>query len=172
MAKLTASSKPSKQRYAYFNAPLHKRHTFFNAKLSDELVKQYGVKRLPVRKGDVVRIMRGDWAGHEGKVVKVDYERIRIYVEGVTLKRADGTPVYYPIHPSKVMIVKLDLSDKYRLKIIERRRKAREQSEKAKAEKGAKAEEGAQESKEGGSREKVKEEEVKSEERGSEGGGK
>jgi len=166
MAKLTASSKPSKQRYAYFNAPLHKRHAFFNARLSDELVKQYGVKRLPIRKGDVVRIMRGDWAGHEGKVVKVDYERIRIYVEGVTLKRADGTPVYYPIHPSKVMIVKLDLSDKYRSKIIERRRKAREQLEKAKAE------ESAQESKEGESREKVKEEEVKSEERGSEGGGK
>ncbi len=126
MVKLTTSSKPSKQRYAYFNAPLHKRHAFFNAPLSKELQKQLGIKRLPVRKGDVVRIMRGDWAGHEGKVVRVDLKRVRIYVEGVTIKRADGTPVYYPIHPSKVMIVKLDLSDKYRQKIIERRKKARE----------------------------------------------
>jgi len=150
MVRLTQSSKPSKQRYAYFNAPLHKRHAFFNARLSDELVKQYGVKRLPVRKGDVVRILRGDWAGHEGKVVKVDYEKIRIYVEGVTLKRADGTPVYYPIHPSKVMIVKLDLSDKYRMKIIERRRKARIASE-----------EGSK---------KAEKEEVKSLEKPSEGG--
>ena len=154
MVKLTQSSKPSKQRYAYFNAPLHKRHAFFNARLSDELAKELGIKRLPVRKGDVVRIMRGDWAGHEGKVVRVDYERVRIYVEGVTLKRADGTPVYYPIHPSKVMIVKLDLSDKLRKKIIERRRKVREELEKRR-----KGEEGT-----------TKEEEVKSEEKPVEGG--
>jgi large subunit ribosomal protein L24 len=90
--------------------------------LSPELVEKYGVKRLPVRVGDVVRIMRGDFAGHEGKVVEVDLDRVRIHVEGVQIKKADGTPVYYPIHPSKVMIVKLDLSDKYRLKIIERRK--------------------------------------------------
>lgn len=102
--------------------PLHLRHKLFNAKLSKELVEKYGVKRLPVRVGDVVRIMRGDFAGHEGKVVKVDLKRVRIFVEGVQIKKADGTPVYYPIHPSKVMIVKLDLSDKYRLKIIERRK--------------------------------------------------
>ncbi|WFO75806.1 50S ribosomal protein L24 [Desulfurococcaceae archaeon MEX13E-LK6-19] len=120
---LTTSSKPSKQRKAFFNAPLHIRHKFFNAPLSPELREKYGVKRLPVRKGDVVRIMRGDFAGHEGKVVEVDLKRIRIYVEGAQIKKADGTPVYYPIHPSKVMIVKLDLSDPRRRDIIERRKK-------------------------------------------------
>jgi large subunit ribosomal protein L24 len=106
--------------------PLHLRHKLFNAPLSRELREKYGVKRLPVRVGDVVIIMRGDFAGVEGKVVKVDLKRVRIFVEGVQIKKADGTPVYYPIHPSKVMIVKLDLSDKYRVKIIERRRRAGE----------------------------------------------
>ena len=115
-------SKPRNQRIALLKAPLHQRHKFFNARLSDELANKLGVKRLPVRVGDVVRIMRGDWAGHEGKVVKVDLKRIRIHVEGVTIKKADGTPVYYPIHPSKVMIIKLDTSDKWREKIIKRRR--------------------------------------------------
>jgi len=119
---LTKSIKPSKQRKALYNAPLHVLRKMFNAPLSDELVEKYGVKRLPVRVGDVVRIMRGDWKGHEGKVVKVDTKRIRIFVEGVQIKKADGTPVYYPIHPSKVMIIKLDLSDKWRRKIIERRK--------------------------------------------------
>ncbi|MCC6041943.1 MAG: 50S ribosomal protein L24, partial [Desulfurococcaceae archaeon] len=119
---LTTSSKPSAQRKALYQMPLHLRHKLFNAMLSPELVEKYGVKRLPVRVGDVVRIMRGDFAGHEGKVVEVDLDRVRIHVEGVQIKKADGTPVYYPIHPSKVMIVKLDLSDKYRLKIIERRK--------------------------------------------------
>jgi large subunit ribosomal protein L24 len=119
---VTTSSKPSVQRKALYNMPLHLRHKLFNAKLSKELAEKYGVKRLPVRVGDVVRIMRGDFAGHEGKVVNVDLKRVRIFVEGAQIKRSDGTPVYYPIHPSKVMIVKLDLSDKYRLKIIERRK--------------------------------------------------
>jgi large subunit ribosomal protein L24 len=119
---ISTSSKPSVQRKALYNMPLHLRHKLFNAKLSKELAEKYGVKRLPVRVGDVVRIMRGDFAGHEGKVVNVDLKRVRIFVEGAQIKRSDGTPVYYPIHPSKIMIVKLDLSDKYRLKIIERRK--------------------------------------------------
>lgn len=123
---LTKSKQPRKQRKAYFKAPLHLRHKFFNAPLSPELREKYGVKRLPVRVGDVVKIMRGDWKGHEGKVVRVDLKKVRIYVEGVTVKKADGTPVLRPIHPSKVMIVKLDLSDKWRQKIIERRSHKRE----------------------------------------------
>ncbi|MEM0004514.1 MAG: 50S ribosomal protein L24 [Desulfurococcaceae archaeon] len=118
------SAKPSIQRKRLYNMPLHLRHKLLNARLSKELIEKYGVKRLPVRVGDVVRIMRGDFAGHEGKVVNVDLKRARIFIEGVQVKKADGTPVYYPIHPSKVMIVKLDLSDKYRTKVIERKKPA------------------------------------------------
>jgi large subunit ribosomal protein L24 len=91
------------------------------APLSEELREKYGVKRLPVRKGDKVRIVRGDFKGHEGAVVKVDLKRLRIYVDGVTVKRQDGTPRFVPIHPSKVVIVALDLKDKWRRAIIERR---------------------------------------------------
>lgn len=123
---LKSSTQPRVQRRQLYTMPLHLRHKLFNAPLSRELREKYGVKRLPVRVGDVVIIMRGDFAGVEGKVVKVDLKRVRIFVEGVQIKKADGTPVYYPIHPSKVMIVKLDLSDKYRVKIIERRRRAGE----------------------------------------------
>ncbi len=119
---LTSSIKPGKQRKALFNAPLHLKK-MLSAPLSPDLREKYGIKRLPVRKGDTVRIMRGDWKGHEGKVVRVDIKRVRIFIEGVQRKKADQTPVYYPIHPSKVMIIKLDLSDKWRKKIIERRAK-------------------------------------------------
>ena len=113
---------PRKQRKAYYNAPLHLRKKFLTAPLSEKLRAEYGVKRLPVRKGDVVRILRGDWRGREGKVIRVDYKKVRIYVEGVTIKKADGTPVLYGIHPSKVQIVKLDLSDEWRKSILERRK--------------------------------------------------
>ncbi|MEM2021712.1 MAG: 50S ribosomal protein L24 [Zestosphaera sp.] len=118
---MSPSIKPGKQRSRVYNAPMHLRHKYVTAMLSNELRGKLGIKRVYVRTGDVVKVLRGDWRGHEGKVIKVDYEDAALHVEGVTIKKADGTPVYYPIHPSKVMIVKLDLSDKRRSKIIERR---------------------------------------------------
>ncbi len=120
---LPRSKKPSKQRKFMYNAPLHLRHKFMNAPLSKELQEKYGVKRLPVRKGDTVRILRGKFRGHEGTVAKVDLKRMRIYVDGATIQNARGEPVFYPIHPSKVMIVKLGEVDSVRQKIIDRRKK-------------------------------------------------
>jgi large subunit ribosomal protein L24 len=120
---LTSSIKPGKQRKTHIHAPLHLKRKFLTAPLSRELREKYGVRNLPVRTGDAVRIMRGDWKGHEGKIVKVDVKKERIFVEGVQRKKVDQTPVYYPIHPSNVMIIKLDLKDKWRKKILERRGK-------------------------------------------------
>lgn len=125
MVRLTESRQPRKQRKALFNAPLHRRQKLVSAPLSPELRKKYGVRRLPVRKGDKVRIMRGDFKGHENTVVRVDLKRMVIYVDGVTIKKADGTPVFRPIHPSNVMIVELNLDDEWRKKIIERRARSR-----------------------------------------------
>ncbi len=59
MATLTRSKQPRKQRKALFNASLHVRHRLMTARLSEDLQRQYGVKRLPVRKGDTVLILRG-----------------------------------------------------------------------------------------------------------------
>ncbi len=121
------SSQPKKQRRAFFNAPLHKRQKMMAAPLSPELRKEYGIRSLPVRVGDEVVIMRGMFKGHRGKVVRVDLKRMRIFVQGATIKNSRGEDRYYPIHPSNVMIVKLDLSDPRRREIIERKRKAREE---------------------------------------------
>ncbi|MCC6045320.1 MAG: 50S ribosomal protein L24 [Ignisphaera sp.] len=121
------TKQPKKQRKRLFNLPLHLRWRLLSAPLSKELRKDLGLKRLYVRKGDVVKIVRGDWRGHEGKVMDVDLKKGRIFVEGVTIKKADGTDVFYPIHPSKVVIVKLGEVDDVRRKIIERRQKAREE---------------------------------------------
>ncbi len=123
--KRPTSKKPSKQRYFYYNAPLHIRRKFMTAPLSKELREKYKIRNLPVRKGDVVEIVRGDFAGIKGEVVDVDYKRVRIYVKGATIRKADGTEVYYPIHPSKVVIVKLNLEDEWRKKVIERKLKAK-----------------------------------------------
>ncbi|MCE4612783.1 MAG: 50S ribosomal protein L24 [Desulfurococcales archaeon] len=150
MARLALSRQPRKQRKAYYNAPLHVRQKLVSAPLSRELREKYGVKTLPVRKGDKVRVLRGDFKGHEGRVVRVDLKRVRVYIDGVTIKKADGTPVFRPIHPSNLLIVELDLKDEWRRKLVERRAKRPVEVEEV----AEKAEEGSEEArKEAGEKE-------------------
>lgn len=119
--KAMTSSKPSKQRKMLFNAPYHLRRKMLTAMVSEEITKEYGIKRIEVKKGDTVKVMRGDNVGFEGKVAQVNTKTGRIAIEGLTRKKADGTPVYIWIHASKVMITKLDLSDNKRKASIERK---------------------------------------------------
>ena len=112
---------PSKQRKLLYNAPHHIRAKIMSAHLSEDLRKSYGIRSLPIRSGDTVRILRGDYKDYEGRVTRVDREKYRIYVDGVTREKADGTTTLVPIHHSKVEIVKLDLDDDWRRRILERR---------------------------------------------------
>ncbi|AGB04978.1 ribosomal protein L24p/L26e, archaeal/eukaryotic [Aciduliprofundum sp. MAR08-339] len=102
---------PRKQRKMLYQAPKHRRQKMMKAHLSDELFGKYGLRSLTVRKGDVVRVMRGKFKGHEGKVVEVNLKNMRVAVEGVTVRKVDNKAVQYWIHPSNLMLVKLDLSD-------------------------------------------------------------
>jgi large subunit ribosomal protein L24 len=120
-----SSRQPRKQRLRLYAAPLHARHKHLAAPLSFELRKKYGFRSLPVRKGDRVRILRGDFIGLEGDVMEVDTKHYRIIVEGASVAKADGTEVPRPISPSNVMILKLK-PDKERDKVIERRSKVGE----------------------------------------------
>jgi len=67
-----------------------------------------------VRKGDTVKIVRGDFAGIEGKITKIDMKRQRLFVEGVSREKVAGTSTNVSIHSSKVIITKLNLDDKWR----------------------------------------------------------
>jgi large subunit ribosomal protein L24 len=110
---MVESKKARKQRKAFYNAPSHIRRKSISSHLSDDLQKEYKVRSLQVRKGDTVKIMRGDeeFVGLEGKVAAVITKTGRLTVEGITIAKADGTQTARPVHASKVMITKLDLSD-------------------------------------------------------------
>jgi len=108
------TTQPRKQRKKLYQAPSHIRYKHFSAPLSPSLKTSHNIGSLPVRSGDTVRIMRGDRKGLEGKVTRVDRKKYRIFVEGVTREKVDGTTTFVPIHPSKVMITSLDLDDKWR----------------------------------------------------------
>ena len=130
---------PGKQRKRLFNAPAHIRHKLMSAPLSHELTASKGAKTLPVRKGDTILIKRGDNKGFEGKVSRVDLKAFRIYIEGLTREKVDGTNIFIPIHPSKVEIRNLNLDDKWRKNILERK-KVTAQPVKQKAKQAKKAE--------------------------------
>jgi large subunit ribosomal protein L24 len=87
---------------------------------------------MPVRKGDTVRILRGDNKGFEGKVSRIDRKAFRIYVEGLTREKVDGTNIFLPIHPSKVQIRNLNLDDKWRKDVFARKKKTAKQEKEEK----------------------------------------
>lgn len=120
MAKNIPGSKRKTQRKRFFEAPIHRIRRMMSAPLSDELREKYNIKSFPVRKGDTVKVLRGDYKGVTGTVIRVDYDKRRIYVDGVIRQKVSGETVHVPIHPSKVMIVKLNLDDKRRLEALER----------------------------------------------------
>jgi len=125
MQAIKPVTKPTKQRKMLYQAPDHIRYKLFAAPLSPELRASHGIKNLPVRSGDSVRIMRGDRKGFEGKITRVDRRKYRIYVEGLTREKVDGTTIFVPMHPSKVMITRLNLDGKWRKRILERKKAAR-----------------------------------------------
>jgi ribosomal protein L24 len=75
--------------------------------------------------------MRGDHRGVEGKISRVDLAKYRIYVEGLTREKVDGTTVSLAVHPSKVVITRLNLDDKWRKKILETKKEGRKKPEEA-----------------------------------------
>jgi len=117
------SAQPRKKRKFLYTAPLHVRRKLLSAHLSKELRAKYKTRSFPLRKGDEVEIMRGKFAKKRGKISSVDYKNYRIYVEGAARKRTAGTEAQVAIHPSKLRIMNLDLSDKKRLKSMERKMK-------------------------------------------------
>ena len=115
------SKQPRKQRKLIYKAPLHIRHKLMSVKLSEELREQFKRRSLPVKKGDTIKVMRGDFKDHEGKIEKVDLKNYRVMIEGMSVQKPDGNKVYHSVHPSNIMILELDLEDDERNEIIERK---------------------------------------------------
>jgi len=66
--KWIGSKQPRKQRKYRANAPLHIKRKFMSANLAKELRKRYGNRSFPLKKGDSIKIMRGEFKGKTGKI--------------------------------------------------------------------------------------------------------
>jgi len=58
--------------------------------LSKELRTKYDVRSIPVRKGDVVKVMRGTGKGREGKVQTVYRKKWAVHIEKLTKEKSNG----------------------------------------------------------------------------------
>ncbi len=109
------SKKPSKQRKFRRTAPMHIRRKLMSSHLSKELREKYKRRSLPVRKGDEVIIMRGEFKGIKGKVEEVKRKTYKVYIENVYREKKNGTKIRVGFDASNLMITKLNLDDPKRL---------------------------------------------------------
>jgi len=102
-----------------YNAPLHKKRKWISSHLAENLLLKYDRRSLPVVKGDTVKVMRGNYRGHEDKISKVNVRDQTVEIEGVTITTAKGTKIAKPIHASTLLITKLNVTDKWRRQKLE-----------------------------------------------------
>ena len=110
------SKQPRKKRKYLENAPLHIKRKFLSTNLSKKLREKYNKRNIPVKKGDTVKITRGKFKGKEGKVQKVFTKLSNLTIEGIQVKKQDGSNTNVPIKTSNLQIIELNLDDKKRSK--------------------------------------------------------
>jgi len=114
------SIKPRKQRKYLHNAPLHKKRKWISSHMAENLLLKYDKRSIPIITGDTVTVMRGSFKGHEDKVASIHVKKQVVEVEGMTMVKADGTKIAKPVHASNLLITKLNLTDRWRRKKLER----------------------------------------------------
>lgn len=125
-----SSIQPRKQRKYIYNAPLHVKRKFLSANLSKELREKYNKRSFSLRKGDEVEAMRGEFKKKKGKINKIIVKKTKVYIDGVIRKKVDGSDISVYIHPTNLRITELDLTDKKRLKALNKSVKRKENGKK------------------------------------------
>ncbi|RLF32197.1 MAG: 50S ribosomal protein L24, partial [Thermoplasmata archaeon] len=113
------SRQPRKQRKSLYIAPLHKKRKAIAAHMADDLMLKYRRRTFPVIRGDTVKIMRGEFKGHVGKVRSIYTGKGQLEIEGVIITKVDGKKVPRPVHASNVLLTKLNLADPWRRQKLE-----------------------------------------------------
>ena len=139
------SKKPTKQRLYLLRSPKHLAKKLLSVHLSKELIKKYSIRNVSIRKGDKVKILRGQHKGKSGKVERVDRKMLKVYVEGIEQIRKDGTKSPIALNPSNLMITELYLEDRKRKEKLEKAQTIQPKEEKVKTKKEEK--EGVKENK-------------------------
>ena len=117
-----ATKNPGKQRKRIYGAKKHMKKKLVSSRLIKSMSKETGKRSLGLRKGDEVRVMRGDHRRITGKISRIDNKYLRVYIDGLKRKKVSGEEVMIPVHASNVMIIKAEMADKRRMKMINRKK--------------------------------------------------
>jgi len=110
------SKKPRKQRKSLYNASLHTKQNLLAGHLSPELRKKYTKRSITLRKGDSVKVMRGQYAGKSGKISLVNLGKQVIHIGDILRKKKDGSEIAVKFNSSNLLVTDLNLEDDRRLK--------------------------------------------------------
>lgn len=104
--------KSDTERKMRYNAKMHKKKDFLHVHLSKDLRQKLKTKKraILVHKGDKVKIMRGFAKTKVGKVAKVNYNKVKVYIEGVTKRTARGKEVLIAIEPSNLLLLETEMT--------------------------------------------------------------
>ena len=117
------SKKPRKQRKALYNYKNHQRSKLLSTRVADFLREEYGIKNLPLRVGDNVRIVKGEFKDFEGEVIEITKDQ-RAKIKEAKFEKSDGTEFNPSIHISNLLITKFTKEkkmDPWRASLIERK---------------------------------------------------
>jgi large subunit ribosomal protein L24 len=84
--------------------------------------------KMKLRKGDRVKVIRGNHQGGEGTVLRVDREKNRVVIQGVNLRKRHRKPSQAdpeggivsfeaPVHASNVMLVDASTGEPTRVRV-------------------------------------------------------
>ncbi len=117
------SKQPKKQRKALFNYKNHQRSKLLSTRIADFLREEYGIRTLPLRVGDGVKIVKGEFKNFEGEVMEITKNQ-RTKIKEATFDKADGTQFHPAIHISNLVITKFAKEkkmDPWRASMIDRK---------------------------------------------------
>jgi large subunit ribosomal protein L24 len=116
-----SSSKSVKQRKYRMNSPLHLKRDFLSVSLLPALRTRYGMRNIEIRKGDTVKVSKGEFRGVMGKVSRTNSKQGLVFVEGVERIRKDGTKSLFPLQPANIILTELIVEDKKRIASLSRK---------------------------------------------------
>lgn len=117
------SKQPRKQRKYAANAPLHLKRKLLSVNLSKDVRAKVKRRNVVARKGDTVKVLRGKFNGKTGKIIQADIKKSKFKVDGLTIKKKDGSSVNVWIRPSNLQIIELNMDDKKRIASINKEKK-------------------------------------------------
>ena len=83
--------------------------------LSKDLRKKYGKRSARIIEGDTASIVRGEFAGVDGKVTKISIADRGVNIEGVKKEKLKGEKFDVYVHTTNIVISGLNSDDKWRI---------------------------------------------------------